>query len=641
MPVWAWVWVRSLPLFVLLGLVGLFGLLGSGPVWAGRLVPTDACVQVGLDATCRPIALALPFHWDASVGQRSGSARFGFRLERDEADGPAPTLLLPRAGNGFSVELDGALLAAVGTGAQTPFHDTTKRPWLIPLPAERLSPEGNRLVITVMASGGRAAQLQPPRVGAFAAVQADWEDLRIWRVETPRTLMWIAALIAAICMLMGLVQRDLLFLACGLAQVGWALRLLELGWVRTPLPWPEWGGIVATMLMGTQVALTVYFLQAAGLWSERWRRAGMVFTAVWLLVGPFVVASGVDGLWLAWLGLASAALLAVNLHVAREAFRRRLFWRWLFIAWWVGLMGAVASDIAESPGSFYVHPTASRLVVGLFSLVLVALVARRLREANLSDRARSRELRRALNEQQQRLKLLHEAEARRVVERATWTERQRLMRDMHDGLGAQLYGLHALAGRPEAARRELQGQIRQAIEELRLVVDAMNPFDGDLAAMLGDLRSPLERRLALSQVDLRWAVEELPRMDVLSPAQVQHLKRLLLEAATNIARHSGATEARLSAHSTPDGLTLELSDNGQGFDPNAPRAGNGLRNMRWRAMMLGAQIDIEAQPHCRIRLRLPLDPAAAPAPGPVPPASPASPDEPGAQPLPGPPRQPA
>ena len=578
-----------------------------GAAQAARLLPTDACVQTGLDSTCRPVAFTLPFHWDASVGERSGSARFGFRFERDPADGDTPTLLLARAGNGFSVQLNGAVLAAVGTGAEVAFHDTTKQPWLIPLPADRLQ-DDNRLVVTIHAYSGRAAQLQPPRIGSFGEMQAAWEDARAWRVETPRTFMWIAVLIAAICLLMGLVQRDLLFLACGLSQVGWALRLLETGWIRTPLPWPEWGGIVATMLVGTQVALTVYFLQAAELWNVQWRRAGMAFTAMWLLVGPFVVASGLDGLWLAWLGLAFVTLLAVNAYVAREAFERRLFWRWLFVAWWFGLIVAVASDIAESPGSFYVHPTASQLVVGVFSLVLVALVARRLRQATLSDRARSRELRRALAEQQQRLKGLHDAEARREVERATWTERQRLMRDMHDGLGAQLYGLHALAGRPEAARRELQSQIRQAIEELRLVVDAMNPFDGDLAAMLGDLRPPLERRLALSQVDLRWAVDELPKVEELSPAKVQHLKRLLLEAATNIARHSGATQARLSAQASNGALTLELADNGQGFDPNSPRAGNGLRNMRWRAMMIGAQIDIEAQPSCRIRLRLKLAP---------------------------------
>lgn len=572
-------------------------------------------MQTGLDSTCRPVALSLPFHWDSSVRERSGSARFGFRFERDPSDGATPTLLLGRAGNGFTVMLNGQVLQSVGAGGaagSTPFHDTAKQPWLIPLPTDRLQ-DDNRLVVTVHASGGRAAQLQPPRVGAFADMQAAWEDARAWRVETTRTLMWIAALIAAICLLMGLVQRDLLFLACGLSQVGWALRLMEAGWIRSPLPWPEWGGIVATMLMGTQVALTIYFLQAAELWDARWRRAATLFTALWLLVGPLAVGSSIDGVWLAWLGLASAVLLGVNAHVARVAFQRRLFWRWLFVAWWVGLIVAVMADVAESPGSFYVHPTSSRLAVGLFSLVLVALVARRLRQANLSDRARSRELRRALAHQQQRLQSLHEAEARREVERATWTERQRLMRDMHDGLGAQLYGLHALAGRPEAARRELQGQIRQAIEELRLVVDAMNPFDGDLAAMLGDLRPPLERRLALSQVELRWAVEELPPVEDFSPARVQHLKRLLLEAATNIARHSGASEARLSAHAAEGVLTLEIADNGRGFDPAMPRAGNGLRNMRWRAMMIGAQIAIETGQGCRIRLSLPLPAARRPA----------------------------
>jgi signal transduction histidine kinase len=275
-------------------------------------------------------------------------------------------------------------------------------------------------------------------------------------------------------------------------------------------------------------------------------------------------------------------------------------------AWVLASLGAGAADLWASPGSVYVQPTWSRFAVALFSLALVTLVARQLREAYEADRLRSRELKQALAKQQQRLQTLHEEDARREVERATWTERQRLMRDMHDGLGAQLYGLHALAGRPESARRELQGQIRQAIEELRLVVDAMNPFDGDLAAMLGDLRPPLERRLALSQVDLRWSIDELPTIPDFSPAKVQHLKRLLLEAATNVARHSGASEARLSASAHDGVLSLEFSDNGRGFDPNSPKAGNGLRNMRWRAMMIGAQFSMESADGCKLKLRMPL-----------------------------------
>ncbi len=593
----------------------LAALLAALPAQAARLSLVSACVQPERSTVCSPIPAELPFLWDAAHGGTSGQARFVFRLEPQAADGPTPTLLLPKAGNAVTVALNGHAVLALGE-RDPARHDTSKQPWLLPLPPGLLLVD-NRLEVTVFATGGRAAQLQAPRVGSFFAMQQAWNAVNVWQVETTRTLAWIAGLIGVICWLMWVVQRDRLFLVCGIAQLAWASRLVETFWISTPLPWPAWGGVVATALVGTQLAVTVFLLMAADRWDARWRRATAVFAIAWLGGSPLVLWTGWPALWIGWLALATVAVVAAGGYVARVAFRERLFWRWLLVAWFGATILAAAADALQSPGSFYLHPTWSRLAIGAFSLALVALVARQLREAQHADQARARELRRALTQQQQRLQTLHEGEARREVERATWTERQRLMRDMHDGLGAQLYGLHALAGRPEAQRKELQGQIRQAIEELRLVVDAMNPFDGDLAAMLGDLRPPLERRLAHSQVELRWAVDELPTVGYgFSPARVQHLKRLLLEAATNIARHSGATEARLSASAKDGVLTLELADNGHGFDPNSPRAGNGLRNMRWRAMMIGAEFDIDSRDGCRIRLRLPMPqagPAAPPA----------------------------
>ncbi len=587
-------------------------LLQSSPAGAATLTLAEACVQAVSAKTCASIEPTLPFHWDRSGPDGDGEAVFGFEFARDPADGDTPTLFLPHVGNGFSVSLNGHRVFAIGgTGNQT--VDAGKRPWLVPLPPIRLR-DDNRLVITLVAADGRAAQLQPPRIGSYSSMQALYDREHLWRVEATRTLMWIAALIGAICILMWMVQRDALFAACGLAQLAWAMRLAEMFWIQMPLPWPIWSALLATLFAGVQASLCYFFLQAAERWDARWRKGFLGAAVAWAVAVPGIVWTGSATLWLGWLAIVTTAFIATTLYVAWVAFREQQFWRWLLSAWLLASLAAGAADVLASPGSVYLHPTWSRLAVALFSLALVTLVARQLREAYDADRMRARELKSALAKQQQRLQTLHEADARREVERATWNERQRLMRDMHDGLGAQLYGLHALAGRPEAARRELQGQIRQAIEELRLVVDAMNPFDGDLAAMLGDLRPPLERRLALSQVELRWAVDELPTISDFSPSKLQHLKRLLLEAATNIARHSGATEARLAASAQDGVLSLEIGDNGRGFDANSPKAGNGLRNMRWRAMMIGAQFSMESRDGCKLRLKMPLSALQASAP---------------------------
>jgi signal transduction histidine kinase len=125
--------------------------------------------------------------------------------------------------------------------------------------------------------------------------------------------------------------------------------------------------------------------------------------------------------------------------------------------------------------------------------------------------------------------------------------------------------------------------------------------------MLGSLRPQLERHLSLVGVALEWSVDELPPMAGFTPAKVQHLRRLLLEAVTNVARHAKAQRATLSAKLVGEAIEVRLADDGVGFDAGAAAArGNGLRNMEWRAQTLGAELRFEAGAGSTLVLRLPL-----------------------------------
>jgi hypothetical protein len=254
----------------------------------------------------------------------------------------------------------------------------------------------------------------------------------------------------------------------------------------------------------------------------------------------------------------------------------------------------------------YMHPTWSRFIWLGYSLALAALVARRLLRARLAQQRAHEELRSALAAQAVELDVANRQRARGELDLAMEQERQRVMRDMHDVLGGRLSGLLSLAGRQGPAAAELQSEVRIAIDELREVVSAMAPFDGNLATMLGSLRPQLERRLALVGVSLDWSVDDLPMAESFTPVKVQHLRRLLLEAATNVARHAKAERAELSARVTDGAIEVRLADDGVGFDPAAAAArGNGLRNMQWRAQALGAEIRFERSAGTTLTLRLP------------------------------------
>jgi signal transduction histidine kinase len=188
-----------------------------------------------------------------------------------------------------------------------------------------------------------------------------------------------------------------------------------------------------------------------------------------------------------------------------------------------------------------------------------------------------------------------------------WTlvsERQRILADMHDGVGASLVGLlqHVQSGC--ADRASIERRVQEVLQEMRIAIDALQPRDGDLAAVLGALRYRLDDIIRSSGVRLVWEVEELPEVGDLKPSTVFALQRIVLEAITNALKHSGARLLRLSARACNGEVEVCIEDDGRGFDPLRAAAGLGLANMRARARRIGARFDIRAQPGAGTIIRL-------------------------------------
>jgi hypothetical protein len=567
-----------------------------------RLDHALACIQPEGAPACRDTPVALPFYWDREHAADHGSARFALRFD---APGNPPTLYLPRVGNAFAVALNGREVHRVGEPG-TRSHDSVKRPWLIALPQELLRPQGNELAITIEATAGRAAQLSVVALGPHAQLEPLFERERFWRVQLTAAMLWTALVLGSMGLAAWFVQREPMFLCYAIAELAWSARLADMFFVAMPLPWQVWGSYVAASFGISQLAMTQFFLHAVGRWHGWWRRGYWSYAALWLAIVPVVVLVKWRELWIGWVATGTLGFVLLALYVGWRGFAERHHWRWIFAS--LVLLATVTgfADMAESPGSMYMHPTWSRFIWLGYSLALAALVARRLLRARLAQQRAHEELRQALAAQAVELDEANRRRARGELDLAMEQERQRVMRDMHDVLGGRLSGLLSLAGRQGPAAAELQSEVRIAIDELREVVSAMAPFDGNLATMLGSLRPQLERRLGLVGVSLDWSVDDLPVAESFTPAKVQHLRRLLLEAVTNVARHAKAQRADLSARVTDGAIEVRLADDGVGFDPAASAArGNGLRNMQWRAQALGADLRVERGAGTTLTLRLP------------------------------------
>ncbi len=177
-------------------------------------------------------------------------------------------------------------------------------------------------------------------------------------------------------------------------------------------------------------------------------------------------------------------------------------------------------------------------------------------------------------------------------------ERERIMRDMHDGIGGQLVSVIALLqDHSGEVFCRIRKRVQQSLVDLRFVIDSLDPVLSDLPTLLGVMRERLQSQLDAVSIELDWAVSELPDIGVLTPRASLHIMRIVQEGVANTIKHSGAS--RLSIASYLDAgevprVVIALSDNGSGFkDNDGAECGRGLSNMRYRAKQIGADLLFE------------------------------------------------
>lgn len=209
-----------------------------------------------------------------------------------------------------------------------------------------------------------------------------------------------------------------------------------------------------------------------------------------------------------------------------------------------------------------------------------------------------------------------------VEARAILGERVRVAREIHDGLAQTLAFLKLEIDR--AKRLIEQGDSTRAVRVLsnssntlsdafldaRQAIEDLRSFEpGDLEACLRQAGEDFE---ALSGLKVDLHLFNLPPVPVNVQAQAL---RIIQEALTNVRKHANASLVKISAWGDEGFLQMELQDNGPGFATMNPiaKARFGLRGMRERAEIIGADFQVESRPGhgVTIRLRVPLPGEAA------------------------------
>ncbi|MFG5409469.1 hypothetical protein ABXN37_16965 [Piscinibacter sakaiensis] len=191
----------------------------------------------------RDAAWPLARRWDRQYPGRGGTARFEVDLDAPADRRPA-ALLFYRIGNQAVVRLNGQLLQQWGEPGR-PEVDVAKQARWIELPADRLRPGPNRLVIELGIQAQRWGGLASFDYGPRELLAERLAANRFWRGQITQVFAIGLGLMGALAAALWWRQRDPLFgcfaLGAGLGIVRHADRLIE----TAPLPWPLWGGVVA------------------------------------------------------------------------------------------------------------------------------------------------------------------------------------------------------------------------------------------------------------------------------------------------------------------------------------------------------------------------------------------------------------
>jgi signal transduction histidine kinase len=188
------------------------------------------------------------------------------------------------------------------------------------------------------------------------------------------------------------------------------------------------------------------------------------------------------------------------------------------------------------------------------------------------------------------------------------TERQRLMHDIHDGVGSALTTSLAMMDHDHLDKEELRRVLRDSVDDLRAVIDSLEPLDGDLVSVLATLRFRLGKRLELAGIAVEWHMHDLPPLQWLGPPQALQMTRIVQEVLTNILKHAAASSVRISACCSEPYIEVCIADNGRGFDTATVLTGRGLRYVSQRAASLHGSVVTDSRPGAgtSVRLLLPI-----------------------------------
>jgi two-component system, NarL family, sensor histidine kinase UhpB len=562
--------------------------------------------RAGFDsAVFKPVTLP----WDGCCEPGYRGVRMQFTLPEIPEDGLA---IVPALGSdNYRMYINGSLLFGEGQMVlpHISYHGTIRATFRIP--PMMLKPGRNDVeFILVRDAGTPFFSVGPPTIGDYATIKRAFS----WRQFSLNTYLAMSQAIGFAAAMLALVlwirsDRNPAIFWMALLCAAWALRIqhhrITYGFVS---------GEFRIVLLYVYVNLIpVALLNFAHHWTghpSRWiTRLSLGGYVVISFVAAIIIEFGLlnkidtaDRVSMAFLllvTLSTIGLLVVH-YVKRDEHRH----------WEVATFILCATLICHDAASTLFDLTYGDHVKRALPILLLGFIApffagnvRLFRSMSEFNNLLSQQLAQRTAD----LQLAHAREKNLVREQAYGQERQRIMRDMHDGLGSQLMSMLLSARRGKLGPQRMAEGIQSVVDEMRLMIDSMDSVGESLSVALTTFHERVQSRVEAAGFALNWTDQSGGIFPEYGPRDVLQIFRILQEAVNNALKH-GASPIDLLITQYPDPafpIRITVTDCGTGMAVKRGR-GRGLSNMKARAEAIAARFSlISSSSGLSVQLELP------------------------------------
>jgi signal transduction histidine kinase len=474
------------------------------------------------------------------------------------------------------------------------------RPYILPLPQKLMREANNELVLKVVSNRQFSLGVGTVKIGSQNILGRLYSHQYFWRISGVAAANYAMLFLAGAVFLMWLArpkEHQLLWLCA--SGIAWFVRdfhffaeevlfhpfifqqlsyyslffavAFSLCFCAVFLNLEHRRQIIAAML-GVGIAISVFRI-----FAEQSNRTDLLTALLTLAMAMTFVALMIAH----WMRSKSAETLILLITVAATTLSGlHDVGRSPHIGWWEGI-------------GFHIQPFTGFLLFCVFLLSLGRRFIQALgtvEEMNLILEDRVETATAALEKSEQ-------ARQELAIEHAVGMERERLMREMHDGIGSNLVTALAVARKSNESPATVS-TLERAITDLKLTVDSLAPVEGDVIALLANLRHRMEPDIERAGLKCVWQVKPCPPLLWLDATSALQMLRIIQEGVSNVLTHANATTiiigCEASVSGEQKGITVSLKDNGRGFaNTGGSGDGRGIANMKARAHSLAATLGIE------------------------------------------------